>query len=255
MWNTLSFSLLLVYKNNNNSATDKYFFSSRHDSPQFTTFSTGSQMIHKTDPETKKHSQFSDVVHQGCYTVGQLNLTEPGPSWYLNRKQSLSSILQTCIALVHPRTSRKNNTALVYPDTSRENNHWAPYFKHLLPWSIPVPQEKIILPWSIPIPQEKTITELHTSNIYCPGPSRYLNRKQSLSSILQTCIALVHPSTSRENNTALVYPDTSRENNHWAPYFKHLLPWSLPIPEQKTIPELHTSNMYCPGPSQYLKRK
>ena len=155
MWNTLSFSLLLVYKNNNNSATDKYFFSSRHDSPQFTTFSTGSQMIHKTDPETKKHSQFSDVVHQGCYTVGQLNLTEPGPSWYLNRKQSLSSILQTCIALVHPSTSRENNTALVYPDTSRENNHWAPYFKHLLPWSIP----KL---------EQKTITELHASNNYCP---------------------------------------------------------------------------------------
>ena len=216
MWNTLSFPLLLVYKFKKNQQQTNIFFSSRHDSPQFTTFSTGSQMIRKTDPETKKPSQFSDVVHQGCYTVGQLNLTEPGPSRYLNRKQSLSSILQTCIALVHPGTSRENNTALVHPDTLRENNHWAPYFKHVLPWSIPVPQEKTILPWSILIPQEKTITELHTSNIYCPGPSQ--NR---------------------------------RENNHWAPCFKHLLPWSIPKLDQKTITELHASNIYCP--CSYLK--
>ena len=163
-------------------------------------------------------------------------------------------------------------TALVHPKTRRENNHWAPCFKHLLPWSIPKHEEK-------------TITEFHASNIYCPGPSQNTKRKQSLSSMLQTFIALVHPKTEEKTITelhasniycpgpsqntkrkqslssmlqtfiALVHPKTWRENNHWVPCFKHLLPWSIPKLDQKTITELHTSNIYCPGPSQNLTRK
>lgn len=192
MWNTLSFPLLLVYK-------------------------------YKKISNRQIFSFLLDMIHLNSLLSAQ------AVKWYvkliLRPKSTHSSVMWCTRAAILLGSS--TSQSLVHPDTWTENNPWAPYFKHVLPWSIPVPQEKTILPWSIPIPQEKTITELHTSNIYCPGPSQNLNRKQSLSSMLQTSIALAR---IWRNQTATDSPNThilenKAQNEHTDTHTKTHTQW------------------------------